>query len=76
MGLLSAAGPTSCVVEPKDVVKLEDRLHYVLQPPLETIFAGGTLDFPFTPFPYQFEGVAFLYSRYAAILALFLKSSL
>jgi SNF2 family DNA or RNA helicase len=44
-------------------------LYYVLQPPLETIFAGGTLEFPFTPFPYQFEGVAFLYPRYAAILA-------
>ena len=25
--------------------------------------------FPFQPFPYQFEGVAFLYPRYAAILA-------
>jgi SNF2 family DNA or RNA helicase len=50
-------------------VKLEDRLLYVLQPPLETIFSGGALEFPFTPFPYQFEGVAFLYPRYAAILA-------
>lgn len=57
------------IAPPKDVVKLEDRLFYVLQPPLESIFTGGTLDFPFTPFPYQFEGIAFLYPRYSAILA-------
>ena len=54
---------------PRDVIKLEDRLHYLLQPPLESIFAEGTLPFPFQPFPYQFEGVAFLYPRHAAILA-------
>jgi SNF2 family DNA or RNA helicase len=60
---------TTRVAPPQDVVKLEDRLLYVLQPPLETIFSGGALEFPFTPFPYQFEGVAFLYPRYAAILA-------
>ena len=57
------------IAPPKDVVKLEDRLYYVLQPPLESVFTGGTLDFPFTPFPYQFEGIAFLYPRFAAILA-------
>lgn len=57
------------IAPPNDVVKLEDRLAYVLQPPLETIFSGGPLDFPFTPFPYQFEGIAFLYPRYSAILA-------
>lgn len=54
---------------PGDVIKLEDRLRYVLQPPLETIVAAGRLDFPATPFPYQYEGVAFLYPRYAAVLA-------
>ena len=54
---------------PRDVVKLEDRLFYVLQPPLETQIAGGSLEFPFHPFPYQFEGVAFLYPRIAAVLA-------
>jgi len=54
---------------PGDVIKLADRLFYVLQPPLETVVAGQALDFPFHPFPYQFEGIAFLYPRYAAILA-------
>jgi SNF2 family DNA or RNA helicase len=54
---------------PGDVIKLADRLYYVLQPPLETMIHGEALEFPFQPYPYQFEGVAFLYPRYAAILA-------
>ncbi|MCE9604523.1 MAG: DEAD/DEAH box helicase [Planctomycetia bacterium] len=68
---IASAMPKSSthIAPPKDIVKLEDRLYYVLQPPLESVFTGGTLDFPFTPFPYQFEGIAFLYPRFAAILA-------
>lgn len=54
---------------PSDMVKLEDRLYYLLQPPLETLLGNSEIDFPFEPFPYQFEGVAFLYTRTAAILA-------
>lgn len=54
---------------PADVVKLEDRLLFALQPPLETWLAQGALEFPFEPFPYQYEGVAFLYPRYSAVLA-------
>ncbi|HEY1066961.1 MAG TPA: SNF2-related protein, partial [Pirellulales bacterium] len=54
---------------PRDVVKLEDRLYYVLQPPLEAWAAGEQIEFPFRPFPYQFEGIAFLYPRTAALLA-------
>ncbi|HEX3872361.1 MAG TPA: DEAD/DEAH box helicase [Pirellulales bacterium] len=54
---------------PRDLVKLEDRLYYVLQPPLESIFADCALEFPCQPYPYQFEGVAFLYPRHAAVLA-------
>jgi SNF2 family DNA or RNA helicase len=54
---------------PGDVIKLADRLYYVLQPPLETMIHGEALEFPFQPYPYQFEGVAFLYPRYAAVLA-------
>jgi SNF2 family DNA or RNA helicase len=50
-------------------VKLEDRLYYVLQPPLETLVSNAKLDFAFQPFPYQFEGIAFLFSRETAILA-------
>ena len=54
---------------PGDCIKLADRLFYVLQPALETIIGDGNLEFPFHPFPYQFEGVAFLYPRVAAVLA-------
>ena len=54
---------------PGDVIKLEDRLYYVLQPPLESLVKQGSLTFPFVPFPYQFQGVAFLFPRYSAVLA-------
>ena len=54
---------------PGDVIKLEDRLRYVLQPSLETLLATRSLTFPVRPFPYQLEGIAFLYPRHAAILA-------
>jgi len=54
---------------PGDLVRLEDRLYYVLQPPLETIIQSAKLTFPFQPFPYQMEGIAFLFPREAAILA-------
>jgi SNF2 family DNA or RNA helicase len=54
---------------PGDIVKLEDRLYYVLQPPLENLMASGDMTFPFEPFPYQFQGIAFLYPRYTAVLA-------
>lgn len=54
---------------PGDLVRLEDRLYYVLQPPLETLVQSAKLTFPFQPFPYQMEGIAFLFPRSAAILA-------
>jgi SNF2 family DNA or RNA helicase len=54
---------------PGEIIKLEDRLYYVLQPPLETLIQSDALHFPFEPFPYQYQGVAFLYPRYSAILA-------
>lgn len=54
---------------PADLVKLEDRLYFVLQPPLETLLSSNKLEFPFNPFPYQFEGIAFLFPREIAILA-------
>jgi SNF2 family DNA or RNA helicase len=54
---------------PGDIIKLEDRLYYLLQPPLESLVASGEMRFPFDPFPYQYQGIAFLYPRYAAILA-------
>jgi len=54
---------------PRDLIKLEDRLAYLLQPPLQSLLPNHALTFPFEPFPHQFEGVAFLYSRHSAILA-------
>ncbi|MDR0338277.1 MAG: DEAD/DEAH box helicase, partial [Planctomycetaceae bacterium] len=54
---------------PRDAVKVQDRLNYILQPPIESILHLPTLDLPFEPFPYQRQGVAFLYSSHFAILA-------
>jgi len=54
---------------PGDVVKLQDRLYYLLQPPLDLLAGSGQLNFPFEPFPYQMDGIAFLFPRYAGILA-------
>ncbi len=67
---LRAAGvkPTR-IKPPADAIKLDDRLYYLLQPPLESLLGADSLAFPFRPFAYQFEGVAFLYPRMAAVLA-------
>ncbi|MGI9441154.1 MAG: DEAD/DEAH box helicase [Rubripirellula sp.] len=54
---------------PNEVVKLQDRLYYLLQPPLDSLVGSGQLNFPFDPFPYQLDGIAFLFPRYAAVLA-------
>jgi SNF2 family DNA or RNA helicase len=54
---------------PSDVIKLQDRLFYLLQPPLETLLAGRSMQFPFEPFQFQYAGIAFLFPRHSAILA-------
>lgn len=54
---------------PKDLVRLEDRLFFLLQPPLEQLIQTDRLEFPFEPFSYQFEGIAFLFPRHSALLA-------
>ncbi|MFK8111723.1 MAG: DEAD/DEAH box helicase [Rubripirellula sp.] len=54
---------------PNDVVKLQDRLYYLLQPPLDLLVGSGQLNFPFEPFPYQLDGIAFMFPRYACVLA-------
>ncbi|MGQ9576418.1 MAG: DEAD/DEAH box helicase [Thermoguttaceae bacterium] len=54
---------------PGDVVKLEERLRYLLEPPVELLLAGRRLGFPVRPYPFQLEGVAFLYPRQSAVLA-------
>ena len=60
---------TTRINPPGDLIKLQDRLYYLLQPALETLLSDGALHFPFEPFPYQMEGVAFLYPRAHAVLA-------
>lgn len=54
---------------PRDVVRLADRLGYLLQPPLETLLADELVELPFTPFDYQLDGIAFLFPRHHAVLA-------
>ena len=54
---------------PREVIKMGDRLFYMLQPPLESLLAGSSMEFPFPPFDFQYEGVGFLFTRYSAILA-------
>jgi SNF2 family DNA or RNA helicase len=63
------AQPVTRVKPPADAVVFKDRLLYLLQPPLESIFAGRQVELPFKPFPYQIEGIAFLMPRHAALLA-------
>jgi SNF2 family DNA or RNA helicase len=60
---------TTRIRPPRDLVRLEDRLHYLLQPPLEQMLASTAVRLPFPPFPYQLDGVAFLYPRDEAVLA-------
>lgn len=54
---------------PNDLVMLKDRLLYLLQPPLEDLFAGKQVHLPFQPYPYQVKGIAFLMPRASALLA-------
>lgn len=54
---------------PDDALSLEDRLFYILQPPLETMLAGQELIMPFEPFQHQYEGIGWLFSSKSALLA-------
>jgi SNF2 family DNA or RNA helicase len=54
---------------PGDSVVFKDRLLYLLQPPLENLFAGKQVNLACKPYPYQLEGIAFLMPRHAALLA-------
>src|SRR5262249_45633387 len=47
----------------------KDRLLFLLQPPLQNLFAGRQVRLPFQPYPYQMEGIAFLMPRHVALLA-------
>lgn len=54
---------------PRESVVFKERLLYLLQPPLENVFAGKQVRVPMQPYPYQLEGIAFLMPRHAALLA-------
>ena len=57
------------IAPPRDVVKRSERFFFLLQPDLETILETSRLEFPRQPFPFQFDGMAFLVPRHAAVLA-------
>jgi SNF2 family DNA or RNA helicase len=61
--------PKTRVRPPSDMVIFKDRLLYLLQPPLENLFANKQIELPFQPYPYQIKGIAFLMPRHAALLA-------
>jgi len=54
---------------PRETVQFKDRLLYLLQPPLEDIFANKQVSLPFKPYDYQLRGIAFLMPRDAALIA-------
>ncbi|HTU21240.1 MAG TPA: DEAD/DEAH box helicase [Gemmataceae bacterium] len=54
---------------PRETVQIKDRLLYLLQPPLEAIFADKQVSLPFKPYDYQLRGIAFLMPRDAALIA-------
>jgi SNF2 family DNA or RNA helicase len=61
--------PPSKIAPPQDTIKLQDRLYYLLQPPLDDLLGTPELEMPFEPFHYQLAGIGFLFPRHAAILA-------
>jgi SNF2 family DNA or RNA helicase len=63
------AGERTHLRPPRDTVLIRDRLLYLLQPPLESMFSGCKITLPFPPFPYQVKGIAFLMPRSHALLA-------
>jgi SNF2 family DNA or RNA helicase len=54
---------------PVSTIQIKDRLLYLLQPPLEDLFAGRQVSLPFKPYPYQLQGIAFLMPRHNALIA-------
>src|SRR5262249_45587084 len=61
--------PPTRLQPPNDSVVLKERLLYLLQPPLENMFACRGIRLRSKPYPYQMEGIAFLMPRHAALLA-------
>ncbi|MFQ3594146.1 MAG: DEAD/DEAH box helicase, partial [Gemmataceae bacterium] len=52
----------------RDTVLFKERLLYLLQPPLESLFSSR-VELPFKPYPYQVAGIAFLMPRHHALIA-------
>lgn len=61
--------PATRLTPPADIIRLDDRLWYLLQPSLESLTSSRRLALPHEPFAYQYAGIAFLYPRHSAVLA-------
>src|SRR5205823_150997 len=61
--------PRTRILPTGDTLLFKDRLLYLLQPPVESMFVGKREAVPFPPYPYQLEGIAFLMPRHSALLA-------
>ena len=61
--------PVTRIKPPEDALSIEDRLFYLLQPSLQSWLAGQEMIMPFEPFPYQYEGIGWLFSKSSALLA-------
>lgn len=55
-------------VAPPPGVPIRERLRSVLQPPIATLLGDNRVTLPFAPFPYQYEGIQFLFGRWSAII--------
>ena len=64
-----SATATTRVAVPPESLSVKDRLFYILQPPLESLLSGHELRMPFEPFPFQYDGIAWLFGRSTAMLA-------
>ena len=72
--LPAAASPTTPgrrtrIDVPEAALSITDRLFYLLQPPIESLLSGQELRMPFEPFPFQYQGIAWLFSRSCGLLA-------
>ena len=54
---------------PSNALSISDRLFYLLQPPIESLLSGQELVMPFEPFPFQYHGIAWLFSQSCGLLA-------
>ena len=67
--LHTSRNPETRLPVPRTALSVPDRLYYLLQPPLETLLSGQELLMPAEPFPFQYQGIAWLFSQTEALLA-------